>query len=198
MSKSIDFYFDFVSPYSYLAHKKIRKIENLKYIKFNYKPILLGGLHNLVGITAPAFINQKAKFMIRDCKMVAKKLNIKFTFNSMFPINSVNLMRGLLSIKANKKNIYIDKFFDAYWCYGLNLNEEKVIFSILKKCKINKDSFQKKVKNEKIKSKLKTLTKEAYERDIFGAPTFFINNKIFWGQDRLDYAIDEYERNIYK
>ncbi len=80
----------------------------------------------------------------------------------------------------------------------MNLNEEKVIFSILKKCKINKDSFQKKVKNEKIKSKLKTLTKEAYERDIFGAPTFFINNKIFWGQDRLDYAIDEYERTIYK
>jgi len=72
MTKPIDFYFDFVSPYSYLAHKQIRKIEEEESIKVNYKPIFLGGLHNLVGITAPALINPKAKFMVRDCKMVSK------------------------------------------------------------------------------------------------------------------------------
>ena len=82
MTKIVDFYFDFVSPYSFLAHKRIRKIENEEKIKFIYKPILLGGLHNLIGITAPAFINPKAKFMVRDCKMVANKFNIKFIFNS--------------------------------------------------------------------------------------------------------------------
>ena len=63
--------------------------------------------------------------------------------------------------------------------------------SVLKKCKINKDDFQKKIKDQKIKNKLKILTQEAYEKDIFGAPTFVVNNKIFWGQDRLDYALDE-------
>ena len=113
MNKAIEFYFDFVSPYSYLAHKRIHKIEKEKNIKFDYKPILLGGLHNLIGITAPAFINQKAKYLIKDCKMVAKKFNIKFTFNSMFPINSLNLLRGLLSINSNKKKIYIDNFYNA-------------------------------------------------------------------------------------
>ena len=191
MTKNIQFYFDLVSPYSYIAHKKIQKIEKEENIKFIYKPILLGGLHNLIGITAPAFINPKAKFMIRDCKMVAKKFNIKFTFNPKFPINSLNLMRGLISISANKKKIYIDNFYDAYWQHGLNLNEEKVIFSILKKCKINKNDFQKKIKNQKIKDKLKKLTQEAYEINIFGAPTFVVNKKIFWGQDRIDYALDE-------
>jgi 2-hydroxychromene-2-carboxylate isomerase len=191
MTKSIEFYFDFVSPYSYIAHKRIRKMDKEEYIKFIYKPILLGGLHNLIGITAPAFINPKAKFMIRDCKMVAKKFNINFTFNSKFPIISLNLMRGFLSIKSDKKKTYINNFFDAYWCEGLNLNEELVIFSVLKKCKINKDDFQKKIKDQKIKNKLKILTQEAYEKDIFGAPTFVVNNKIFWGQDRLDYALDE-------
>ena len=191
MTKSIEFYFDFVSPYSYIAHKRIRKIDKEQNIKFIYKPILLGGLHNLIGITAPAFINPKAKFMIRDCKMVAKKFNINFTFNPKFPIISLNLMRGLLSIKSDKKKTYINNFFDAYWCEGLNLNEELVIFSVLKKCKINKDDFQKKIKDQKIKNKLKILTQEAYEKDIFGAPTFVVNNKIFWGQDRLDYALDE-------
>ena len=195
MTKSIEFYFDFVSPYSFLAHKKIRKIENNENIKFIYKPILLGGLHNLIGITAPAFINPKAKFMIRDCKMVAKKFNIKFTFNALFPINSLNLMRGFLSINSDKKNTYVDNFFDAYWQDGLNLNEEKIIISLLKKCKINKDDFRRKIKDPKIKNKLKKLTHEAFKKDIFGAPTFVVNKKIFWGQDRLEYAIEEYKES---
>ena len=196
MTRSVDFYFDFVSPYSFLAHKRIRKIENVDNIKFIYKPILLGGLHNLIGITAPAFINQKAKFMVRDCKMVANKFNIKFTFNSTFPINSVNLMRGLLSVSPDKKNSYINNFFDAYWKDGLNLNKQKIIISVLKKCKINFDDFQKVIKNQNIKNKLKKLTQDAFKKNIFGAPTFVVNKKIFWGQDRLDYALDEYKNSI--
>ena len=194
MTKSVDFYFDFISPYSFLAHKRIRKIENEENIKFIYKPILLGGLHNMIGITAPAFINPKAKFMVRDCKMVANKFNIKFIFNSEFPINSLNLMRGLLSVSSDKKKTYINNFFDAYWQDGLNLNEQKIIIAILKKCKINKDDFQKKIKNQKIKNKLKKLTQDAYKKDIFGAPTFVVNKKIFWGQDRLDYALYEVKK----
>ena len=142
MNKTIDFYFDFVSPYSFLAHKRIRKIENKEKIKFIYKPILLGGLHILIGITATAFINPIAKFMVRDCKMVAKKFDIKFKFNSKFPINSLNLLRGLLSISSNKKKTYINNFFNAYWQDGLNLNEEKIIITILRKCKIKQADFR--------------------------------------------------------
>ena len=195
MTKSIEFYFDFVSPYSFLAHKKICKIKNNENIKFIYKPILLGGLHNLIGITAPAFINPKAKFMIRDCKMVAKKFDIKFTFNPLFPINSLNLMRGFLSSNTDKKNTDIDNFFNAYWQDGLNLNEEKIVINLLKKCKINNDDYKKKIKDLKIKNKLKKLTQEAFKNDIFGAPTFVVNKKIFWGQDRLEYAIKEYKES---
>ena len=196
MIKSIDFYFDFVSPYSFLAHKRICKIENEEKIKFIYKPILLGGLHNLIGITAPAFINPKAKFMVRDCKMVAKKFDIKFKFNSKFPINSLNLLRGLLSINYDKKKTYINNFFDAYWQDGLNLNEEKIIITILRKCKIKQADFRKEINNQKIKNKLKKLTQDAFKKDIFGAPTFVVNKKIFWGQDRLDYALNEYKNSI--
>ena len=196
MIKSIDFYFDFISPYSFLEHKRIRKIENEEKIKFIYKPILLGGLHNLIGITAPAFINPKAKFMVRDCKMVAKKFDIKFKFNSKFPINSLNLLRGLLSINYDKKKTYINNFFDAYWQDGLNLNEEKIIITILRKCKIKQADFRKEINNQKIKNKLKKLTQDAFKKDIFGAPTFVVNKKIFWGQDRLDYALNEYKNSI--
>ena len=81
MTKKVDFYFDFVSPYSFLAHKEIRKIEYKIGIKIKYKPVLLGGLHNLHGIKAPAFIPAKAKHMIRDCKLIAQRNNVKFKFN---------------------------------------------------------------------------------------------------------------------
>ena len=78
MIKPFDFYFDFISPYSFLAHKQIRKVESNEGIKIRYIPILLGGLHNLHGIKAPAFIPAKARHMIRDCKLIAEKNNIKF------------------------------------------------------------------------------------------------------------------------
>ena len=80
MTRSFDFYFDFVSPYSFLAHEEIKRLEKKNLVKVQYKPILLGGLHNLHGIKAPAFIPSKAKFMIRDCKMVAEKKKIKLNY----------------------------------------------------------------------------------------------------------------------
>ena len=94
MTKSFDFYFDFISPYSYLAHKKIKNIKKEKNITFNYKPILIGGLHNLQGITAPAFIKSKLKHMISDCDLIAKKEKFNFVWNSKFAINTLNIMRG--------------------------------------------------------------------------------------------------------
>ena len=106
MTKKIDFYFDFVSPYTYLAHKKIINL-NLRN-SFIYKPILLGGLHNLGGITAPAFNERKMKNMREDCILIAKKNEIPFIWNEKFPINSLYLMRGYLCIEEEKKNKFID------------------------------------------------------------------------------------------
>ena len=196
MTRSIDFYFDFISPYSYLAHKRIRKIEKKKQIKFNYMPILLGGLHNLRKITPAAFIEAKKKFTIDDCQIVAKKFNIKFTFNENFPINTLHIMRGILVIDENKKKKYIDNFFDAYWLSNLDLSNIEIIKKILKKLKIDYKYFFEKINEKKIKDILKKITQDAYDKEIFGAPTFYVNNKIFWGQDRLDYALEEYKNFI--
>jgi len=86
MIKSFDFYFDFISPYSFLAHKEVRKIEKKNSIKIKYKPILLGGLHNLHGIKAPAFIPAKAKHMIRDCKLIAEKIKLNLSLILIFQL----------------------------------------------------------------------------------------------------------------
>ena len=192
MIKSFDFYFDFVSPYSFFAHKEIRKIEKKNLIKIKYKPILLGGLHNLHGIKAPAFIPAKAKHMVRDCKLIAEKNKIKFKFNSYFPIRSLNLMRGVLVAEEdNFKNYYIDNIFDSIWQDGLNMNDENVIQKVIKNLNVNPKTFLLRSTSSSIKDSLKKKTNEAYEKSIFGAPTFVSNNKIFWGQDRIEFALNE-------
>jgi 2-hydroxychromene-2-carboxylate isomerase len=191
MTKSFDFYFDFISPYSYLAYKKFLLLNNNK-ININFKPILLGGLHNLGGITAPAFNERKMKNMKNDCKLIAFKNKIEFKWNTKFPINSLYLMRGYIAIKDPNKKEFLDSCFEAYWKNDIDISDEKNLFKILDNCKIDKDTFLNDIKKQEIKNELKGLTKDAFEKDIFGAPTFVVNNKIFWGQDRLDYALDEY------
>ena len=194
MTKSIDFYFDFISPYAYLAHNKIKVIKKQENINFTYKPILLGGLHNLQGISPPAFNKSKLKHMIDDCKLIAKKNNFDFVWNSKFPLNSLNLMRGYLFINSNNKDLYLNKIFKAYWKHNLDITNDEILIDILKECKIDKNNFLEGIKKVQIKNKLKNITQEAHNKDIFGAPTFVVNNKIFWGQDRLEFALEEYNK----
>ena len=188
MNDHIDFYFDIISPYAYIAYKKILKIKN---VNFKLKPILLGGLHNLAGITAPAFNKYKMKNMQNDCELVAKKNNINFKWNSKFPINSLSIMRGYLYVESSKKEEYLNSFFEAYWKEDLDLSNKENIKILLKKLKINENDFFNSINKQDVKDNLKQLTQEAFGKEVFGAPTFVVNNKIFWGQDRLEYALDE-------
>ena len=191
MSSYIDFYFDVISPYSYIAHKKIQKIKESQKVIFNYKPILLGGLHNLVGINAPAFNKYKMKNMQSDCEIVSKKNNISFMWNSKFPINSLSIMRGFISLNETQKDDYLNTFFDAYWKGNLDISSEKEFSELLGSLKIDSKIFFEKIKQQSIKDDLKKLTSDAFEKEVFGAPSFIVNNKIFWGQDRLEYALEE-------
>ena len=192
MIKPFDFYFDFISPYSFLAHKEISKIEKNTGVKIRYNPILLGGLHNLHGIKAPAFIPAKAKHMIRDCKLIAERNKTKFKFNSYFPIRSLNLMRGVLVARRRiiLKVIILIVFFSILQD-GLNMNDEIVIQKVLKNLNVNPKTFALRSTSSSIKDSLRKKTSEAFSKGIFGAPTFVVNNKIFWGQDRIEFALKE-------
>jgi len=192
MTKCLNFYFDFISPYSFLAHKRLNTLNTENKINIKYKPILLGGLHNLGGITPPAFNERKLKNMKNDCELIASKNNIEFKWNIKFPINSLYLMRGYLVIDDSLKKKFFEICFDAYWKDNLDISEEKNVEMILKKVGLDKKKFLNNIQDNNVKDMLKDLTNNAFEKDIFGAPTFIVNNKIFWGQDRLDYALDEY------
>ena len=191
MSSHIDFYFDIISPYSYIAHKKIQKIKKHQKVIFNYKPILLGGLHNLAGINAPAFNKYKIKNFQSDCELVSKKNDISFKWNLKFPINSLSIMRGYLSMNDDQKEDYLNIFFDAYWKDNLDLSSEEDFSKLLEVLNLEKEIFFEKIKHPSIKDDLKKSTSDAFKKEVFGAPTFIVNNKIFWGQDRLEYALEE-------
>ena len=192
MIKSFEFYFDFGSPYTFLAHKKIREIEKENSIKIKYMPILLGGLLKLTGIKANVDIPIKGKYMIKDCKLWSEKCNIEFKFNNYFPVATLNLMRCVLV--AEKKDFaqnFINKVFDAIWIDGLNLNDNSIVEKLLKNLDINPKTFLMEASDSKIKDDLKKRTEEAHDKGIFGVPSFLVNNKLFWGQDRLEFVLNE-------
>ena len=130
--------------------------------------------------------------MKNDCELIAKKNKIIFKWNEKFPINSLYLMRGYLVLSEKLKEKYFEVCFDNYWKENTDISIEENIHKILNLCSINKTDFFKNINDKKIKDQLKELTNLAFQKDIFGAPTFVVNNKIFWGQDRLEYALDEY------
>ena len=173
MTKLIEFYFDFSSPYSYVAYKEIIRLEKNNTFKINYMPILLGGLHNSAGITPAAFINLKKNYMIDDTNLICKKKNIKFIFNSYFPIKTVNFMRGvLIAEKDNSEKNYIEKIFNAIWRDGLNMNDHTIIEKVHKNMDINPETFFKKTSDQKIKDKLKNLTDSALKNVFLPIPVF--------------------------
>ena len=192
MTKVFEFFFDFASPYAFIAHKKIIQFEKEKTINVKYKPVLLGGLLKLAGIKANADIPIKARYMIRDCKISAEKNNIVFKFNNYFPILTLNLMRCVI-VAENKgfERNFINKVFEAIWIDGLNLNDSSILEKLLKNLEINPKVFLTDASDQKIKDDLKKRTEDAFSKGIFGTPSFVVNNKLFWGQDRLEFAISE-------
>ena len=197
MIKSFEFFFDFGSPYTFLAHKQIREIEKENAIKIKYKPILLGGLLKFTGIKPNVDIPIKAKHMIKDCKLWAEKHGITFKFNNYFPIMTLNLMRCVLVAEnRNFAQIFINKVFDAIWKDGLNLNDNIIVEKLVKNLDINPKTFLMEAVDPKIKDELKKRTDDAFKKGIFGSPTFIVNNKIFWGQDRLEFVINEAKKQI--
>jgi 2-hydroxychromene-2-carboxylate isomerase len=190
--KKIDFYFDVGSPYSYLAHTQLKKYEKDANEKVNYLPILVGGLHKLAGITAPGLIPTKAKYLIKDCKMWADKYKIKYQFNRYFPIRTVNLMRAcLIAEKENSLKEFVDKCFEAIWVESLNLNDEKIFNKFIESTNTFLNLFSDKISDQKIKDELIKRTSDSFNKGIFGVPSFIVNGKMFWGQDRLEFVLNE-------
>lgn len=193
MSKTIEFYFDFGSPTAYLAYKRLKQLEKRYACVIEYKPVLLGALFKATNNVSPAMIPAKAKYMMaHDLPRFAKRYEVAFSMNPHFPINTLPLMRGAHAAKKmGCFEQYCDAIFDGIWQQCANLGDLKVLSQTLDNVHIDSKGLLAQIQSPEIKESLLTVTQEAIERNLFGVPTLFIENDMFFGQDRLDFIEEE-------
>ena len=188
----LEFFFDCSSPWTYLAFKEIEELNNRLNMVLVWKPILVGGIFNTINPSVYESrsnpIESKANYSQKDLKDWSKVRNIKINWPTIFPVNSVKVMRGVFyAIDRKNESKYIDKVFEAYWKDGKDISSDKVISEIIESFDwINEDFFNY-INRDTTKEALKNNTQELIERGGFGSPTIFIeNNNMFFGNDRLN------------
>ncbi len=189
MKKKVEFYFDFGSPYSYLAYKALPAIAAATDAEIDWRPMLLGGVFKATGNHSPAEIPAKSAWMHRDMQRWAERYGAPFRLNPHFPINTLVLMRGAVSMQGGPDFLrYVETIFNAMWRDGRNLGDAQALAAVLTQAGFDAAAFRALIEDEAVKARLKRVTEEAVARGVFGAPTFFVGAEMFWGQDRLDFV----------
>ncbi len=189
--KTFDFYFDFGSPAAYLAFTQLEKLQGETGSTAIYKPMLLGGVFQATGNHSPATIPAKGKYTFTDFSRFAKRYGVPFNMNPHFPINTLMLMRGAVGLQRTNPVqfiAYCDAMFKAIWVDGLNMNDPATLGKALYDRDFEPDAMMALCSEQAAKDALKAITEEAVTRGVFGAPTFFVGDQMFWGQDRLDWV----------
>ena len=192
MKKQVEFYFDFGSPYSYLAYKALPGIAAAHGAQIVWRPMLLGGVFKATGNRSPAEIPAKANWTRRDMQRWAERYGAAFNHNPYFPINTLILMRGAAGMQLRGLDFhkYVQAVFHAMWVEPRNLGEPQELAAVLRRAGFDADAFQSLVNDPAVKEQLKKNTEEAVAREVFGAPTFFVGEEMFWGQDRLEFVAE--------
>ena len=190
MAKTVEFYFDFGSPYSYLAYKALPAIAAARGAQILWRPMLLGGVFKATGNHSPAEIAAKSAWMQRDMERWAARYGAAFKRNPHFPINTLTLMRGAAGMQLRGMDFgkYAETIFCAMWAEPRNLGDAQELAAVLREAGFDPSEFQSLVNDATVKERLRQQTEEAVARGVFGAPTFFVGDEMFWGQDRLDFV----------
>ncbi|AIG05819.1 DsbA-like thioredoxin domain protein [Pseudomonas fluorescens] len=191
MSKTLEFFFDLGSPTTYLAYTQLPGICAETGSQLVYQPILLGGIFKATGNVSPITIAAKGRYMLQDLARYAKRYGVPLKFNPHFPINTLTLMRAVTGIQLRQPERFIDFIdclFRALWVDGRNLGDSTVVAQVLAEHGFNPAQVQELTQDEEVKDALKRKTEEAIGRGVFGAPSLFVDQQLFFGQDRLDFV----------
>ena len=190
MSKTLEFYFDFGSPTTYLAHKRLQQLSAQYDLSVDYIPVLLGGIFKATGNTTPAALPAKGMYMMgADLPRFARRYGVPLKPNPFFPINTLNLMRAAIAAqRLGCFENYVDAVFDAVWVAGLNMGEADVVGQVLADNDLDAAALLSLSQDPEVKAQLISNTEAAVERGAFGAPTMFMDGEMFFGQDRLDFV----------
>lgn len=191
MTKSVDFYFDVGSPAAYLAYTQLPAMCAKAGATLNWCPMLLGGVFQATGNHSPATIPAKGAYMFGDLNRFAARYGVPFVHNPHFPINTMMLMRAVTGLRMRDDPRFlgfVDAIFKAIWVDQKNMNDLAVVGQVLHNAGFDGAAMMALVSQQEVKDRLKTLTERAVQRGIFGAPTMFVGEQMFWGQDRLDFV----------
>lgn len=193
MSKTVEFYFDLGSPATYLAYTQLPKICEQTDSQLIYKPMLLGGVFKATGNASPATIPAKGRYMFQDLDRYAKRYGVPLKFNPHFPINTLMLMRAITGMQLRhpeRFQAFIDCLFHALWVDGRSLDDLATVASVLTQNGFDPNEVLALTADEEVKATLKDNTETAVQRGVFGAPSMFVDNQLFFGQDRLDFVLE--------
>ncbi len=188
MNKSVDFYFDFGSPATYLAWTQLPAICADTGATLVWKPMLLGGVFQSTGNASPAVVPAKGKWMFADLERHAREYGVPFHRNPHFPVNTLLLMRGATAMQLKHPAQflpYVDAVFRAIWVDARNMNDASVVAGVLHEAGIDAAMVMAEVTSPDVKATLKAVTDEAVARGVFGAPSMFVGDALYFGQDRL-------------
>ena len=189
MAKTVEFYFDFGSPTAYLAHTQLPAIAERTGAKLEYHPMLLGGVFQAIGNATPAAVPAKGDYMSQDIPRCAAHWGVPYQPNPHFPVNTLHIMRGAIAAQEDRVlKPYMDVVYKAMWVDQKDMSQPEVISEVLQSADLDVEKFVARTQDPAVKEKLKAETAAAVERGIFGAPTMFVGDQMFFGQDRLDYV----------
>ncbi|MBE7940612.1 MULTISPECIES: 2-hydroxychromene-2-carboxylate isomerase [Ramlibacter] len=191
MSKTVDFCFDVGSPAAYLAWTQLPRLARETGATVNRIPILLGGVFQATGNQSPMMVPAKGRYMMEDFQRHAARYGVPFKHNPHFPINTLLLMRGATGLALRdpaRLEPYVDAVLRAIWVDGENMNDAQVVGRVLGQAGFDAQALVALAQEADVKDALKQATQRAIERGMFGAPTFFVGDQMFWGQDRIEFV----------
>ncbi|MGH7947875.1 MAG: 2-hydroxychromene-2-carboxylate isomerase [Candidatus Binataceae bacterium] len=185
MSKQLEFFYDYGSPFSYLADTQLSALSKRTNAQVVYRPMLLGAVFKATGNASPAAIPAKRSYMGAELARWSREYGITFKMNPHFPINTIKLMRGALAAQLlGKFDAYHAAAFAGVWAQQMNLGDDGVFAELLRNAGVDAATLE----SGEVKDKLRANTDEAISRGVFGAPTFFVGGDMFWGNDRLEWV----------
>lgn len=189
MTRTLEFYYDYGSPYSYLADTQVEAIAKRAGAALVRKPMLLGGVFKATGNASPMTVEQKSKWSAFDMPLWARHYGVPFQRNPFFPVNTLALMRGAAAAQIDGLfERYHPAIYKAMWVEGRNLNDIAEVAAVLTAAGLDARKFGSRIQDQDVKDRLKATTDEAVARGVFGAPTSFVGDMMFFGNDRLPFV----------
>ena len=195
MTRQVEFFFDFVSTASYLAWTQLPGLIRQTDAEILYRPMVLGAVMKATGNTPPPSIPAKGKYMRTDFSRFAERYGVAFRYPSRHPVNTMSALRGAVAFLDRPEfPDYVKSVFEGFWVHDQDIEDPEILAHLAAQAGIGAEEFQEAVGRQDVKDRLRANTDEAVERGAFGAPTFFVGDEMFFGQDRLDFVAEALQR----